>query len=341
MFNIKKIIFLIIFSFLIFSICFVIFEIYIAQVSKDVEKITFEVKNGESVNNLANRLEKEKVIRNAWFFKKYLVLIDKDKQIRVGEYYLTAPITLARVVEVLSELGLSEQTITIIPGWNIRDVSKYLVSLEKFQVQEITNLLGLPAVKNNVPKLDLDFKILQDKPDNISYEGYLAPDTYQIYKNASLENIINKLVQQRDKQITDQMWQDIEKSGKSFHEILVMASILEREVKTFSDKKKVADIFWRRLKMNWALQADSTVHYLVGKSGNVFTTAEDRSVDSLWNTYKYPGLPPSPICNPSLESIQAALYPEKNNNWYFLTDKNGKVHYARTLEEHNINKKYL
>lgn len=338
----KKLISVILIICFLFGAWFVYSEIYTAEAQKDIDKITFEVKSDENVSNLANRLESEHVIRSVWFFKKYLALTGKDKKINVGEFSVEKPITLARVAEALSQPGLSEESITIIPGWTIRDVTEYFKSLGKFQAGETTELVGLPAVVyNQAPQLDLDLKILQDKPDNISYEGYLAPDTYRIYKNADLKSIIKKLVQERDSQITDEMWKDIKKSGYNFHEILTMASILEKEAQTLADKKKIADIFWRRYEKNWALQADSTVHYAVNKSGNVFTTANDRAVDSLWNTYKYPSLPPSPISNPSLDSIIAAIYPDKNNDWYFLTGKDGTIYYAETLEEHNLNKKYL
>ena len=342
MFNTYKISLSLLVVCILFGIWFVISEIYTAEVQKDSDQITFEVKSDESVSALADRLEKEGVIRNTWFFKKYLAITGKDKKINIGEFTVIKPITLARVVSALGQPGLSEENITIIPGWTIRDVAQYFESLGKFQAEETTELIGLPAViYKQAPQLDLDLKILQDKPSNVSYEGYLAPDTYRIYKNADLKSIITKLMQERESQITDDMWKDIKKTGRSFHEILTMASILEREARTLEDKKKIADIFWRRYEKNWALQADSTVHYAVNKSGNVFTTSEDRATDSLWNTYKYPGLPPSPICNPSLESIEAALYPDKNNDWYFLTGKDGTVYYAETLEEHNVNKKYL
>jgi UPF0755 protein len=120
-----------------------------------------------------------------------------------------------------------------------------------------------------------------------------------------------------------------------------MASLLEREVRSPADKKKVSDLFWRRYAMGWALQADSTVHYVHGKKGDVFTTSAERKIDSPWNTYKYPGLPIGPISTPSLNAIMAAIYPEKNEYWYFLTTPEGEVKYAKTLEEHNANKIHL
>lgn len=322
-------------------------------------KVVFEVKAGENVTELAERLEIEQVIRSAWLFKKYLVWQGLDKKINFGEFELAAPITLARVADVLSRPGLNEREITIIPGWTIRDIAQYFEFNGMFQAEELTELVGLPAVsyknwKEGAPKLSsdpsaslgpsrdgslrTDLEILEDKPWYVSYEGYLAPETYRIYKNAKLEDIVLKLIQQREQEITDEMRQEMGKQGKSFYDILIMASILEREVKSEKDKRLAADILWRRYNKNWALQADSTVHYAVNKSGDVFTTKEDRDSNSPWNTYKYPGLPPSPISNPSLESIKAALYPEKNDYWYFLTTPEGEVKYAKILDEHNANR---
>lgn len=179
------------------------------------------------------------------------------------------------------------------------------------------------------------------RPDFVSYEGLLAPETYRVFKDAALLDVIRKFIDQRDKEIDATMWDDIKNSGHNFYEILTMASLLEEEVQNPDDKAKVSDILWRRYKNNWALQLDSSVHYVVDKTGNVFTTNKDRSVDSLWNTYKYPGLPIGPIANPGLVSIKAAIYPEKNSYWYFLTGKDGTVYYAKTLDEHNNNKKRL
>ncbi|MBI4993244.1 MAG: endolytic transglycosylase MltG [Candidatus Magasanikbacteria bacterium] len=327
---------------LLLSVIFLYSEIYTAEAQK-IDKLIFEVKAGESVGQLAERLESEQVIRSARLFKKYLLFKQLDKKINYGEFELAAPITLARVAEVLSKPGLNEKEITIIPGWTIRDIAQYFEYSGMFQAEELTELVGLPAVsyknwKDGIPKLSLDLAILKDKPWYVSYEGYLAPETYRIYKNAKLQDIVLKLIQQRESEITDEMRQEMEKQQKSFYDILIMASILEREVKSEQDKRLVADIFWRRYNKNWALQADSTVHYAVNKSGDVFTTKEDRDSNSPWNTYKYPGLPPSPISNPSLASIKAALYPEKNDYWYFLTTPDGEVKYAKTLEEHNANR---
>lgn len=239
-----------------------------------------------------------------------------------------------------------EAVITIIPGWNLRQVAEYLVK-QGFAstTEDVYKFSGKPAIDYRLngfvlPKIE-ELKVLEEKPPFISYEGYLAPETYRVFKDADVLDILKKFVEQREKEITEEIWFDVKKSGRLFYEILIMASLLEKEVQKPDDKAKVADILWRRYDKNWALQVDSSVHYAIDKRGDVFTKKQERDFDSLWNTYKYPGLPLGPISNPSIASIRAALYPEKNNYWYFLTDKNGAVYYARTLDEHNANKAKL
>ncbi|KKQ27655.1 MAG: hypothetical protein US42_C0007G0046 [Candidatus Magasanikbacteria bacterium GW2011_GWC2_37_14] len=240
----------------------------------------------------------------------------------------------------------AEVTLTIIPGWDLRDVAKYLVDKKlASSTADVYAITGEPARKYKVSEEIFSFgpsdDLLGQKPFGLSMEGYLAPETVRVFADSDLVSVIDKFYFIRKDQLTPDILNKVKASKKSLHEILILASILEKEVRNIEDKKLVADIFWRRLEKNWALQADSTVHYVVAKEGNVYTTAKDRQVDSLWNTYKYPGLPPSPICNPGLDSIKATLEPTKNSYWYFLTSSDGTVHYAKTLEEHNTNKIHL
>ncbi|MDO8676491.1 MAG: endolytic transglycosylase MltG [Candidatus Azambacteria bacterium] len=245
-----------------------------------------------------------------------------------------------------------EVEIKIIPGWNLRQVADYLV-LKGFasSTADVYKITGKPAFFYNYktgpapyPNIKIDIELYRDQ----SYEGFLAPETYRVFADASVQEIINKLVAQRDSEFTTSTYEVIRQAKfldnnflVAVRQLITMASIIEKETKHDEDRAKVADILWRRLKQGWALQVDSSVHYAVDKTGTVFTTERERAVDSPWNTYKYPGLPPGPICNPGLESINAALYPEPNNYWYFLSGRDGKMYYAKTLEEHNKNKRYL
>lgn len=240
-----------------------------------------------------------------------------------------------------------EINITIIPGWNLRQIADYLVE-QKFasSTDDVYKVTGRPgeiyktndSVKNFMGIGD----IWIDRPVRVSYEGYFAPETMRVFVDASIAEVLERFLSYREKQIDSDMIAAIQAKGITVHELLTMASIVEKEAKFPEDRTMVADILWRRLKIGWALQVDSSVHYAVARTGDVFTTAQEREMDSPWNTYKYPGLPPGPISNPSIATIQATLYSTPNNYWYFLSDKEGRMHYARTLEEHNENKyKYL
>lgn len=200
-----------------------------------------------------------------------------------------------------------EVTITIIPGWNLKHATEYL------------------AGKGFVTSTKL----------NVDLEGYLSPNTYRVYKDATLQDVIDKLKTAREGEFKP-FESVIKDSGMSEKEILTLASIVEKEANTSDDMAIVADIFLRRLKQNWALQSCATVNYITGKN-DPGVSSSDKKIDSPYNTYKYPGLPPGPICNPGLDAIKAVLWPKKNDYNYFMTGDDGVMRYARTLEEHNDN----
>jgi UPF0755 protein len=343
--NLKFIIATAIFAVIFLFMGFVYVELYVKE-AQSIDEVNFTIEPGETVDQIAEKLKTENIIKNTWIFKKYLVLKGIDKRIQAGEFKVIYPITLVRVASSLKYvIAEQEKTITILPGWNLREIAEYFKSEEIIDdVDEFYDLVGKSAVKysGNAPKLSYEFKLLNYKPNNVSYEGYLAPETYRIFSDSSIKEILVKIMSQQNRLFTNVMYDEINRRGRSVHEILTMASILEREVRTREEKAKVADIFWRRYDNNWALQADSTVHYSVNKKGDVFTTKEDRDSNSPWNTYKFPGLPPGPISSPDIDSIKAAIYPRTNNYWYFLTDFDGNVWYAEDLDEHNNNvQKYL
>lgn len=309
--------------------------------------ITFDIAQGESVRAITERLEEEGIVKDAWLLRKYLGWKGLDKDIRFGSFTFTEPITIASVAQILATPSFeAEQTITILPGWNLRDVAAYFVAegiiLDEVELYEIT---GAPAViypGGSAPRVFDEYPLLSYVPKTISIEGYLAPDTFNIFVGEPIKQVVARLVKHRNNQITEEIYDAIEASGRSVHEVMTLASLVESEVRGEQDRRMVADLFWRRYDVNMGLGADSSVHFIVGRSGSVFTTKADRDTDSLWNTYKYAGLPLGPISLPSMESIRAAINPLPNEYWYFLTDFDGNVHYGRNLDEHNANVfKYL
>jgi UPF0755 protein len=344
---IKKTLFYSIFIFLIF-LFFGSYSIYrqiFVAVGERTEKLSFEIKDGESAVALATHLKEQKIIKSEFFFKFYLKQKGLDKKIQSGIFSLTPPFTIPHVATSLSSPEKNERSITIIPGWDLRDIALYFEKEGIATQKEFFELVGVPAQfqeTNFHTPFDTEFSLLHGRPSRVSLEGYFSPETIQIFQNEKLESILHRLLSQREKELNLQLLEDIKKNGHTVHEILTMASIIEKEVSTPEDRKKVSDLFWRRVEAEMGLQADSTVHYLSGREGDVFTKAKERQIDSLYNTYKYRGLPPGPISNPSVSSIEAAIYPVKNDAWYFLTTSDGTVIYSKTLDEHNMNvAKYL
>jgi len=231
-----------------------------------------------------------------------------------------------------------EVTLTIIPGWNLRRVADYLVkegmATSTDAVLEFTN--------HPYKYWQIGFaNELESRPEKASLEGYLAPNTYRVYKDATINDIMLKLVIARHDELTEFYPEPFQKSGMTVHEILTLASIIEKEANTPEDMAIVADIFLRRIDEGMALQSCATVNYVTGKN-DPGVSAKDKQIDSPYNTYKYPGLPPGPICNPSFDAIKAVLEPKKNNYVYFMSGSDGVMHYAKTLDEHNLNvAKYL
>jgi len=174
------------------------------------------------------------------------------------------------------------------------------------------------------------------------HEGYLFPDTYRMYRDFTADDLIKKMRSNLDRKLTGDLREAIKDSGHTTGEIIIMASILEKEVRTEADMKIVSGIFWDRLKINHALQSDATLSYVLD-SGKTAHSYEETQIDSPYNTYKYPGLPPGPISNPGLKAIRAAIYPTYTDYNYFLTRPDtGETIFSKTLEEHNAAKaKYL
>lgn len=247
-----------------------------------------------------------------------------------------------------------EETIKILEGWTSRDIGQYFERQGKWQSEEFLEVAGFPQVDYRTDK-DMPalkdwsdkFSFLSDKPKYYGLEGYLFPDTYRIYASSTVADVIEKMLENFDSKLTEKMRSDIKKQGKSIYSIITMASIIEKEAPISyqkgdnRDARIISGIFWNRLKSGIALGSDATLSYIFGDN-NPAHSGKDLEVNSPYNTYKYRGLPPGPICNPGILAIEAAIYPITTDYYYFLTAEDGQVIYAHTNEEQSANKyKYL
>ena len=238
-----------------------------------------------------------------------------------------------------------EVVIKIIEGWDLRDVAAHLEEKGLVDEKEFYDFVGTPAQASRPgyqkSSLMNDFPFLHEIPDGLSLEGYLFPDTHRVYADDDVVAIVARLLSNFDEKISEKMRDEIADQHRTLYEMIIMGSIIEREVATNNDRAKVSDILWSRMRVGMPLQVDSSVNYVTEK-GHAAITKKDSRIESPYNTYRFKGLPVGPISNPGIKSIKAALYPDETPYAYFLTDKQGNVHYGRTLEEHNENKyKYL
>jgi UPF0755 protein len=295
-----------VFLLLFFSLMFLfLWGIFLPKEKISSPKI-FSVDKGQGLFEIGENLEKEGLIKSKIFFDFYVFLIGKERNLQAGKYFLSSSMNIPEIAQKIIKGDIAKMKVTIPEG---------------FTTKEIEERLGIKLPAENL-------------------EGYLFPDTYYFPIDISGEEVAKIMRENFEKKISPYK-EEIEKSGKTLQEIIIMASLIEKEVKTKEEKEIVSGILWKRLKAGIPLQVDATITYITGKKTTKISL-EDLQIDSPYNTYKYKGLPPSPICNPGLESILAALYPKESEYWYYLSTPDGKTLFFKTLEEHNLAKaKYL
>ncbi|HBL39516.1 TPA: endolytic transglycosylase MltG [Candidatus Uhrbacteria bacterium] len=278
-----------------------------------VPPVIFVIDDGASVSDIADDLETRDIIGSSFLFKVYVKLTARARKLQAGEFELSEGMNASSVLSVITNAQANEISLTFVEGWTIAQMSAYL------------------AEEGVVSSSDWMTSATHD------LEGYLFPDTYRFLKGVTAQEIVSRMREEMEEKINAEMRAEMERQGKSLHDVLTMASIIEREVRHDEDRELVSDVFWKRLAIGMPLQADSTVNYITRKK-TPSISFDDREINSPYNTYKYRGLPPGPISAPGLASIQAAIFPRSNPYYFFLTDEEGNAHYARTLDEHNVNK---
>ncbi|MFA5358462.1 MAG: endolytic transglycosylase MltG [Patescibacteria group bacterium] len=301
----------------------------------------FKIEQGQGVKKISERLKQDNLINSKSNFELYVWLLRRTGKIQAGDYQLNPGMSLRELVNIITYgWGVDEKTVTIVEGWNNKQLVDYLINnLFIYNSVSDKNVYYNDWNKAITNKYDYDF--LKNKPAGVDLEGYLFPDTYRFYTDVEPQEVVQKMLENFNRKLDSGLREKIASRKKTIHEIITLASIIEKEVRGENDRRMVADIFWRRLDIGMPLQADSTVNYITGGK-NPSVSNKDKSIDSPYNTYKNRELPPGPICNPGLEAIVAATEPTGNDYWYFLTTPEGKTVFSKTLDEHNTAKaKYL
>ncbi len=293
--------------------------------------VAFQVAKRESFRAISARLSRESLIKSIAVFKVYSILTGNARKFQPGTYQLASTMNIPQIVEYLTAGGKNEVTVKITEGATAKDVDATLAAAGVITPGALLNF----PFKN----LATQYPFLNQN----SLEGFLFPDTYNFALNSSPETVLRRFLDTFE----IKAW-PLLSSQKNWYDSLILASFLEREVKSMNDRQIVAGIILKRLKLGMPLQIDATVSYVKCDQGFMNcakpgVAKEDLKTDSSYNTYAHLGWTPTPIANPSKGAIQAALTPQASGYLYYLTDsRSGETVFSKTLDEHNDNRvKYL
>ncbi len=281
-------------------------------------EVRFVIAPGSGVQKIANDLKSSELINHPFIFRAYVTLTGLDKKLQAGSFELSSSLTTAEIATTLTQ-GTQDTWIRLLEGWRREEMAEYLEQqeLNEFSKAEFLTLTA-------------------------TAEGKLYPDTYLVPKDITTSALVNLLLRTFEQKVVVGLADELTASGRTLHEILVMASLIEREARSFEQMRHVSGILWNRIGIGMPLQVDATLQYAVGYDGARRSwwpppLAAHKSAASPYNTYANPGLPPGPIANPGLNAFKAALDPLRVNDLFYLHASDGRMYYAETLEAHNAN----
>ena len=276
------------------------------------------IPEGSSLSKSGEILKERGIVRSAFLFKSFAYLLGNNHQVVAGEYFFPQRLS---VMGAALRLGSGDFEI---------EPARVRVP-EGATVREVTELLA-----KSIP----DFDVASFERQTRGKEGYLFPDTYFFMPGQGVEAILGVFANNFSKNIA-KIQKQIDNFGQPLSDVIVMASLLEREAPETYDRRVIAGILWKRIKIGMPLQVDAVFPYIIGKN-SYDLTREDLKVDSPYNTYVYKGLPPGAIANPSLDAILSAVTPIQTSYLYYLSDRYGNMHYSTTYDQHLVAKgKYI
>jgi len=319
-----------------------VYNNFLAPVEENSQRqIAFTIPSGRSLTGVSNDLEEAGLIRNRTVFKYYCDFAGMGQKIQAGNYLLTPGMNMQEIAEQLT-MGDGNpivRNITLIPGWTLEEFADDLVKKGVLtNREEFLSLCRTGEAFDDFYYVDEMRRSGTLTQRRYALEGYLSPNTYEVYMDATAEDIIRKMLQQIERAFPADKQDRAAELGYTMDEILTLASLIEKEAKN-EDFAKVSAVFHNRLNTGMKLQSDVTIHYVTGVRKMALTNT-DLALNSPYNTYQVTGLPVGPVCNPSAEAIHAALYPDEaylaENYLYFCAKdpESGTLHFSRTLQDH-------
>ena len=290
--------------------------------SRPPEVRTVDITEGMTLRQLAAKLEQEGLIRSQWAFVLLGKLAAADRRIKVGEYEMHAGMRPGEMLAAFLSGRVVLHPVTIPEGYTIVELAQVFAQRG---VADPEDLIRLAHDGEFIRSLDIEAA---------SLEGYLFPDTYKFARRTKPKEILTEMVQGLRRVLTPELRQRAQEIHMSLHQVLTLASVIEKETGAVEEREFISAVFHNRLKRGIPLQSDPTVIYgLESFDGNL--RKADLESKSPYNTYRVRGLPPGPIANPGLGSIRAALYPAPTRHLYFVSRNNGTHQFSSTLAEHN------
>jgi UPF0755 protein len=305
---------------------------------KDAKDLTgqprlFQIEPGESIASIGARLEEEGLIRETSAFRSYLIYSGLDTQIQAGKFLIDPKQNIIEIVNFLRDATSSVVNFGILPGWRLEEIAALLpTSGLNIDPQEF-----ISRAKNPV-----GISLPQDMNELSSLEGFLYPDIYEVGRETSTEKLLMIFTQNFDEKVNGVMREGFLQQGLTLYQAVTLASIVEREAMIEEEQPMIASVFLNRLQVGMNLESDPTVQYSAGYNPVQDTwwtnplSADDLAINSPYNTYLYPGLPPTPICNPGISALEAVAFPATTDYYYFQAacDGSGRHNFARSFEEH-------
>ena len=302
--------------------------------SDDPTPVVFVVEPGDTAGDIAMRLKRLGLVGDAELFRLLARYHKADSKLEAGRYELRANMTMGEIIEALQHGRLEEVAVTVPEGWRVEQIAEMLAEEVGLDDEEFLALVQSESFFD-------DYEFLQYRPPEATLEGFLFPDTYLLPVQPTALDIIERMLADFDQRFTAEMRQAAVEQEMTIYQVVTLASIVEREAVVAEERPIIAGVFLNRLEESMNLDSCPTVQYALGYQEDAdqwwktpVTLEEFAQVNSPYNTYLHRGLPPGPICNPGLASIQAVLEPVETDYLYFLSKGDGSHAFAKTFEEH-------
>lgn len=306
------------------------------------EIVTFTIEQGSDIKTIATKLETEGIIQNADIFYWYVKFESLGPSIQAGDFRIPLNLTIPEVVATLQQAGGDDMWVSFQEGIRLDEIAGELQAQFLLEEGSMFNKEEFLAIAENPDDYALDDNsLIRFKPNGVSLEGFLYPDTYNIRKDIPTIDLIQLFIDTFEEKLGEDVIAKLDISEEGFYGSLILASIVEREGKNEEERGMIAYILLTRLHEGVEdgtklLQTDATLLYLQ-KDWVTPVTQALKEEDNLYNTYLYPGLPPTPISNPGIETMTAVAQPTENSYLYYLHGNDGSIHYGETFAEHENN----